>query len=59
MKVSFFKIFAVFSAFGAWATKALLPEDDGVVKVTAEEAADLVKAICAACGWKAEIVVDK
>jgi len=59
MNVSFFKIFAVLTALGEWSTKSLLPDDDGIVRVTADEATDLVKTICAACGWKAEIVVDK
>jgi len=59
MKVSFFKIFAVLAVLGEWSTKSLLPDEDGVVRVTADEAVELVKVICTACGWKAEIVVDK
>jgi len=58
-KISFWKTLAFFSAVSEWATKALLPDEDGVVRITTSEMADLAEKMCSSFGWKAEIVVEK
>lgn len=52
-----FKIFTIMAHVSGWADKSLAPDQDGVVRVTADEAVELVKTVCDAMGWKAEIVV--
>ena len=52
INLNFWKILSVVMAVTSWATKAL---EDG--KVDADEAAELVKTICAALGVAAEITV--
>jgi len=58
-KVSFWKVLAFFGAISEWAGTSLVPDEDGVVRITASEMASLAETMCSAFGWNAEIVVDK
>lgn len=53
----FWKFFSFFAVFMAWAQESLCPDQDGVVRITADELAKLAHALCAQFGWKAEIVM--
>ena len=57
MKVKFFKIFGFLGFVSSWASAALNPDEDGVVRITMDELADLAEGMCQTFGWTAEIVV--
>ena len=57
IKVSFWKIFQFLSFIGGWAQESLQPDEDGLVRITMDELADLAEGICKVFGWKAEIVM--
>lgn len=57
MKVDFWKIFGFIGFVTSWATEALNPDEDGVVRITVPELAKLASGMCSTFGWKAEIVV--
>jgi len=57
IKVSFWKIFSFLSFIGQWATESLSPDEDGKVRITVDELAELAEGICDVFGWQAEIVL--
>ena len=57
MKTSIWKIMGLFGFVASWAQKALQPDEDGKVRITIDELADLADGMCDVFGWKAEIVV--
>lgn len=56
VRISFWLIFSFMSAIGTWAQTSLSPDDDGKVRLTINELAELAELICKVFGWKAEIV---
>jgi len=57
IKASIWKIFALFGFIATWAEESLKPDEDGIVRVTMEEGAKLIRGMCNVFGWKAEIVM--
>lgn len=55
MKMSFWKVLGFFGIISTWAQESLMPDDDGVVRLTAAELTDLAVKMCAQFGWTAEI----
>lgn len=54
---SIWKVLSFFGVVSAWASQALQPDSDGVVRITVKEMADLASKMCRVFGWSAEIVV--
>ena len=57
MKTSIWKMLGFFGVISGWASKALAPDEDGVVRITVDELSELAAAMCESFGWTAEIVV--
>ncbi len=56
-RTSIWKVLAFFGVVSTWAVDALKPDEDGVVRITIDEMANLADAMCRIFGWKAEISV--
>ena len=55
--LSIWKIFGLFGFVSTWAQEALMPDDDGTVRLTVEELAALATGMCGVFGWSAEITM--
>jgi len=57
MKFNILKAFQVMGMFSEWMSTALIPDEDGVVRIDQGEMYDFFNKICNIFGWKADIVV--
>jgi hypothetical protein len=55
--MNFFRILRVLGIMVAWAEKALMPDADGVARISVNECTDLITEICRVMDWKAEIML--